>query len=176
MSDKLLDIFLTQCFTPEQLARKVRVTKMVLECVYYKLEDTKSDTANRLSECLNVTVVTKEDAEFISTLLEKKYLAEDMLYMQLKEVLIKAKDLPTITITSAIRLEPVQIASIGSWLRTNVSSDIMFRTMTDATFIGGCAISWRGAYKDFSIRNTLEQKRGEMRSIIQSRLVKTQAA
>lgn len=172
MHDNLLDIFLQECFTHEELARRIRVSKMVLECVYYKLEGSDVTPEDRLPQCLNITALTPEDATFISMLLEKKYLAEDMLYLQLRTVAKQSTSLPTITITTAVPLETNQQKIIGIWLRTNIKPRIMFRTLTDPSSIAGCSLSWHGAYKDYSIRSQFENKREKLRTIINNSLSK----
>lgn len=49
-----------------------------------------------------------------------------------------------------------EIDKLGIWMREKISPSIVFEIKYDGNLIGGAALSWKGIYKDYSIRSRIE--------------------
>ena len=51
---------------------------------------------------------------------------------------------------------------LGIWLRANISPTTIFDLKFDPNLIAGCALSNRGTYKDYSLRDKIDKRRAEV--------------
>jgi len=72
------------------------------------------------------------------------------------------KKLQPITIYIPFDLPEEEVNNLGKWVRTNFGSSTIIEIKFDGNLIGGSAISWKGNYRDFSLRAMLEQSQTEI--------------
>jgi hypothetical protein len=65
----------------------------------------------------------------------------------------------------AFPAEESQIKEIGLWLRKKINKDLIFDVKVDPSLIGGCALVYKGVYKDFSLKGKITEKKGELLNI-----------
>ncbi len=65
-----------------------------------------------------------------------------------------------------------EIEKIGNFIKKKIRKDIILEFREDKSLIGGCALAWKGLYKDFSIRGELKQKRKKIYEIFSQYLKK----
>lgn len=54
------------------------------------------------------------------------------------------------------------LAQIGEFARKKFNSLIVLDMKFDPNLIAGCALSWGGIYKDYSLRSQIDQRKGEI--------------
>ena len=54
------------------------------------------------------------------------------------------------------------IAQIGFFLRNNLKNHKLFEIRVDPNLVAGCALSFKGIYKDYSLRMLIQSKRAEI--------------
>lgn len=82
------------------------------------------------------------------------------------------KILPHLTIFVPFDMPDTEVNKIGIWLRTNTKQKFVFETKIDPDLIGGCALSYKGIYKDYSLRVSIEENKQQIRENLNSYLKK----
>ena len=52
--------------------------------------------------------------------------------------------------------------TIGEFARKNFSTKLILDIKSDYNLIAGCAISWKGVLKDYSLKSRIDEKKGEI--------------
>lgn len=56
-----------------------------------------------------------------------------------------------------------QLKEVGDWLRENLKNPkLIFDVKIDPSLIGGCAIVYKGVYKDYSLRSKITANKGKL--------------
>ena len=63
--------------------------------------------------------------------------------------------------------EKESIDKIGKWVKENISKDMLMEIKISPKLIAGCALSYNGFIKDFSIKSRIEQNRAEVLANLQ---------
>lgn len=71
-----------------------------------------------------------------------------------------------LTIYLPVELSFAQIEELGQKVRQIVQEDILLDLRRDERLIGGCALAFRGKYRDFSLRVQFEQGREFLRGLV----------
>lgn len=58
-----------------------------------------------------------------------------------------------------------QLLRLGQWVKTNISPLVLMEIHYNGALLAGCAMSWKGVYRDYSLGGKVAQNRAE---IIQS--------
>jgi|SRR3989344_4817887 len=90
-----------------------------------------------------LSAITKENFNEVFKFLEEKITSGLVLYL-------------------AFPAEEAQIKEIGQWLRKNINGQLIFDVKVDPSLIGGCALVYKGVYKDFSLKGKIGEKKGEL--------------
>ncbi len=78
----------------------------------------------------------------------------------------------TLTIFFVFIPDNSQVEGFGKWLREHLKNpELLFDVKIDSSLIGGCAISYKGVYRDYSLKariaankaNLMEEFRGYLR-------------
>ncbi len=72
------------------------------------------------------------------------------------------KQLPVLIVYVPFEMPETEFFRLGNWLKTNLGSNFIFETRIDPDLIGGTALSWKGIYKDLSLRETLLENRNQI--------------
>lgn len=149
-----------------------------------------------IKEFLNFAFFTNQTGDDFNTLFEKfksKYLRENALsdikelnfihslgvsffklftpatlhlqLEQLEEQLLKNK---TITLHIPFDLPDESVQELGVWFKQNLDATVLFNVVLDPTLIAGCAISFNGNYRDYSIKSKLKNTHTEVLNLLNS--------
>ncbi len=56
-----------------------------------------------------------------------------------------------------------EIDTLGSWMRSNFGkSELIMDIKYDPALIGGCALVWKGLYRDFSVRKKIQDEKQQI--------------
>lgn len=109
----------------------------------------------------------------------KKYLDVLRLVKHQSEVLAKITDkeeraqiaqLPVLVLELARAVPLDELATLSDRARSLFDPGLLLDIRVNPDLIGGARVSWKGVYYDGSIKNILEERKGEIRKIIWSRL------
>ena len=55
-----------------------------------------------------------------------------------------------------------EILKLGNWIKLNLGEETLFDLIFDQSLIGGCAISVNGIYKDYSLKQKIEENKKQV--------------
>lgn len=150
MDKKLLDAFFLGNYSMQQIHLRFNLLRTYLICRFFqeKQEDTLAvDPADRLwLASLGQTWSQQCNKRNVYQIIES-----------LEKEIGKIKPL---VIYISFDMPDEEIEKLGIWLRgqfaPNGSERIVFEIKHDPNLIGGCALSWRGVYRDYSVRAKIE--------------------
>lgn len=161
--EQFLDTILKSTFTRNDIARRMRLLREYLEQNYFtetKMEMTKFLLLRRATtDDINAFIGWGE--EFYATFTRKNA------YTLISRMLEEAKKLPVASLYIPYEPVPAEVSKIGVWFRGNVGSNVLLDIHTDPTLLGGCAIVWKGSYRDYSLRYYMLKKHQEIVKVIE---------
>lgn len=83
-------------------------------------------------------------------------------YQLLDFIDAEIKKIKPLIIYTAFEISELEEGKLGLWLRKNFGADIIAQLKIDPNLIGGCALSWKGIYKDYSLKARIDQKHAEI--------------
>lgn len=87
---------------------------------------------------------------------------KETFYQSFSQIDKMVSELQTLTIYLAFSANPESEKQIGSWLRDNLSTEIVMDVKLDPSLIGGCAFIWKGVYRDYSLRSKIQTNRAQI--------------
>ena len=71
--------------------------------------------------------------------------------------------LSPLTIYFVFMPEEGQVKEIGEWLRKSLNNPrLLFNVKVDPGLIGGCAVVYKGVYKDYSLKAKISENKGKL--------------
>lgn len=147
----ILEIILKNTYSLTQLKRRIRALKEYLSVKLYSTGDA-------------YQYLDEQDAKWIKSLPEdflSKFTSDNISTIFL-EIEAEIQKLPILTIFISIEATEGVIEQIGSFVKNNFSSFKLIETKYDPNLIAGCALSWNGVYRDYSLRARVEEKKMEI--------------
>jgi hypothetical protein len=145
MENELFDIVLSNVYTLRELKHKLRILKSYLESNVFgsKVTDLPADDANWISSLPQdfLQKFTKDNLTKIFTDFENKI-----------------KTLSPLIIYTSFEPTAVEIEKIHLWLKQN-STQRLFETKLNPDLIGGAAFVQNGVYKDYSLRQRINEQK-----------------
>lgn len=154
-----VDLFLQNTYSLSQ----VRIRLLVL----------KSYLSQRFFHAPTISL-SESDLFFVNSLGEDffKQFSPTNLDASLEKLSQDVKALPHLIIFVPFDIPEEDVNKIGIWLRTNTKQKFVFETKIDPDLIGGCALSYKGIYKDFSLRLKIEENKQKIKENLNSYLKK----
>lgn len=160
-------------YTKPQLIRRVRVLR---DFTYFRLfnltpEQIKLPLASQIQlflalhqkDLLELNLLRQEGNWMIS--LGEDFFSEinqsnnTNFFKQLEDI---TSQLQPIIIYLPIELPEKNQFELGQWLKTNVGKSSLYEVNFNGELIGGCAISFNGRFKDYSLRAKINDNRAEI--------------
>lgn len=153
MSETILNTLLQDTFTQTSLKHKLKILKISLLKEFFGSE---GDTEG----------LSDEDINWLKSLSPSFYqqFNKDNVYDIFKQVEDKLENTPVLLIYVPFEATEQAIYQIGTILRKNFNGLYLFDTKLDPSLIAGCALSWKGVYRDYSLKARIEEKKGEILS------------
>lgn len=163
MVDQVLAKILEQSFSIHELRQRIRVLKSYLAKKFYGSDNQSLDN---------------ETAGQINWL----YSLGDQFYQQFnpmnfsqifEQIESKIESLPTLIIYFAFELTPEQSQEVGNYLRKRYGPYFVFDSKHDPSLIAGCALVWKGVYKDYSLRAKIAENHDAILEVIKQTISAT---
>lgn len=169
----LLETILTNTYTKADLEHRLGLLKEFLEFQFFKPHQNLNLTY-LLNDFINEK---KEPRDEFNALFAWGFdffnrFKEQNLYENLKEIGAQSLELPVVEMFLPIVLPIYEVPKLGNWLRENVSKNILVDLRLDPKLIGGCALAWKGTYRDFSLRFYIEKRKESVQKVIEDYLDK----
>src|SRR3989338_3041485 len=174
MDQTLAKQFLTTTFTKNQALRRLRLAKELLELLFFQgaNPDDFENTFNKLKAKYSPYFVgqegLEEDVKFIYTLGPNFFKNFSTVNINDQTALLEKSinDTKNILMYLPFELPEDQVIVLGGWFKKNLGEDTLFEINYDPELIGGCAISYKGIYKDFSLRAKVDENKVKILEVL----------
>lgn len=149
--NNLISIFLNNTFTTSDIKRRLLILKAFIYSKFFGSTFTQSD-------------FNQDDLKWLQTLGDQFFVnfTKTNSTFELEKLGEDLKKIPVLTIYIPFETPEAESQRLGTWLKTNIEPSVIFETRIDPDLIGGSALSWKGIYKDYSLRQTLSERRSEI--------------
>lgn len=155
-------------YTSRQLAARKEVLKSYLEYKLFQDQNSTTTVANFFSSYLttNKTDISYQDwlinldKSFIDSFTPSTYTRS---FQELD--LFLEKHLREFVVYLPFDIKESGRASLeklGGWFKTNIDIFCLIEVRFDATLVGGCALSVKGVYQDFSLKAQISENRNQI--------------
>ena len=169
MSDtnQLLDTILTNTYSTADLQHRLTLLREFLEDFFF----TPHEHPNLIFLLNKFFVRKNESRDEFNALNAWGYsfysqFNRENLYPTLEAIEKSAESLPTVTLFLPFVPPMYEVPKLGKWLRSNVDPRALMEIKTDIQLIGGCAVSYRGVYRDYSLRYYLQKSKPAILKVI----------
>lgn len=145
MEDKILDKILTTTYTMASLKRRLKALKSRLSEHFFG-----GDT-NKAMVQAELTWLNTYGVQFLTDFNKETF------YQSMGKIDHLVEDIKPLTIYLAFDPEEEQVNQIGTRVRDLYTQKLVIDIKIDKELIGGSAFISNGVYKDYSIRNTIQQ-------------------
>lgn len=147
MEQDILNEILKDTFTLESFKKRVSVLKLILEKKIFKSEDQSKN--EHLSEMGKSSLLDQVNADN---------------FQELFKVIDQfITDQTPLTIYFVFIPDETQVKEIGEWLRRSLNNPrLIFDVKVDPGLIGGCAIAYKGVYRDYSLKAKISQNKEKL--------------
>lgn len=151
--DPILEKILEQTFTFSKLKKRLNLLKTYLVNLYFADQTISKDN-----------VYDQEGLNWINTLGQDflSHFNKDNVYSLFEALEKQSSQLNSLTIYFAIPLPDEELAQVGRWLRSNIDKNLLFDAKINPELIGGCALVYKGIYKDYSLKNKINLNRNDI--------------
>lgn len=152
---KILDQILSTTYTTHQLNKRLRLLKSFLsEKVFTNQESNKS-------------FFDQADSKWLGSLSSdffKNFTAANFqdIFKQLEE---QTKLITPLIIYIPADLPEEEIAKLSTNLRQNYGQNTIMDIKLDPTLLAGCALVWKGVYKDYSLRAKIAEEKDQVLTV-----------
>lgn len=154
MEEQLLQVITQETYTLTRLKSRVRILKnFLIAKIFQSQEQIDAD-------------LSAEDQKWLSAL-DQNTIAQinkDNVYELFTSIEKKIDSLPVIVMYLPFDAPEIEVAKYGTKARQNFGTSILLDIKYDPTLIAGCALVWKGVYKDYSIKSVLKEKHDEIMS------------
>ncbi|TSC64180.1 MAG: Uncharacterized protein G01um101493_206 [Microgenomates group bacterium Gr01-1014_93] len=149
--NNLINTFLNNTYTTSDIKRRLVLLKAFIYSKFFGSQ-------------FNPEEFDQADQKWLQSLSEDffKNFNQTNATMNLEKLDQELKKIPVLTIFIPFEMPLAQTMELGIWVKQNLGSDIIFETRIDPDLIGGSAFSWKGVSKDYSLRQTISERRNEI--------------
>lgn len=147
--DNLLAIILKDTYSLTQLKHRLRLLKTYLLHVFFGGE---------------AISFSPPELNWLKSLPNTFYhqFTKDNVYQIFTDFDNAVKKFNTLTMYLTFEPDDATLTQIGTYVRNNFKQNLLLDIKLDPNLIAGTALSWKGNYKDYSLRAKIGEKRGEM--------------
>lgn len=151
MTDKnaLLTKLLEKNYTKQELIGKLRTLREFLERKYF----------SGVSEVSRKDLRELDD-KFINAFNKKNA------YLLLKKIEADLNTIEPIHLYLPIEVKDAELEKLGTWFKKNVSKMAILELHLDQALTLGCAVAYKGVYRDFSLKYYIKSYRKEIAAIL----------
>lgn len=163
MEEQFLNEILKDTFTLENLRKRAMALKLRVERKIFQSSDDKVGENESLNETgkSSLDQARKWAREFDKKILDE--VTADNFREVFERIDLVISEAKSLTIYFVFIPDEGQIKQIGEWLRKSLNNPkLIFDVKVDPNLIGGCAIVYKGVYKDYSLKAKISQNKGKL--------------
>ncbi len=151
MQNTTLDTFLATTYTTSQIKRRLTALQFFLNSKIFG--GTKS-----------LTNIVVKDQYWIGSLGDNFFNAfnKKTISKELRELGEDLQKVPVLTILVPVELPEDKLSELGAWVRDQFKKQLILEVKINPGLIGGCALIWKGVYKDYSVKASIQVQQKEI--------------
>ncbi len=161
----IIDQFLEKTFTKTQAFQRLRMLRDFLNYQYFQKNTTNLEIPLLIKNFIdeysrkNYDPEASSDLKFLSFLPSTFYenFNRENINQKIKEIETYIEKNPVATMYTPFEIPKTDIEGIGLWFKNQLGKNFLYEINLDPSLIGGCALSYKGKYQDFSIKNIISQ-------------------
>lgn len=165
MNAQLWQIILAKTATKNVLQRRMMFIRQLLQQMLFV--QPKINPKLAIERFIAKTSLNQPDVDFFRSLgsdflsfsKQNAYLLID----QLEDIVEK---IPTLTITAPIEIAENEAEKIANFAKRMLSKDLIVDFKVNPAVLGGCGLSWKGVYYDFSLPYYIKNNREKLLKLI----------
>lgn len=148
--DQILNTILKNTYSLTALKHRLRVLKSYLSSQFFQGESNEEFAAS--------------DSTWLSSLSPSFFqqFTKDNISEIFNDLESRINKLKILTMYLPFDADELTLSRIGEFARKNFNSLLVLDMKFDPNLIAGCALSWGGIYKDYSLRSQIDQRKGEI--------------
>ncbi len=172
-TNTLVTKFLTHTYTKAESLRRIRVVKDFINHILF-IDTDKKSFDEQLASYQQKTILPLNEvdqawmkelgSEFFQvfspsgtesnvTTSSKEYKPSTTIFRELEAAIQKA---PIVTIYLAFSPSAADLQPVNDWIKKELGPAMLYEINYNTQLIGGCAFSYKGIYKDFSLKNKID--------------------
>lgn len=162
------DIFtaiLKSTYTKSDFSHRVEILRTYLEIYMYSPEEKIT-----LSSFLKNNIVNEQDSAVLTSIGDKflNFQSRESAHDLIMDLKIGLGNLPILTVYLPFKPEFAEIAKLGIWCRENIDANLLIDLRLERHVMGGCALVWKGVYRDYSLHYYIEKNRDKILGLVSS--------
>lgn len=157
MSNKILDEILADTFVQSQALHRISALKSLVLVQLFAGKGQEKAVAPEIDPQL----APGQQTPWIVSLNPKIYqhFNKDNVYQMFEELEQTIKKIEPLTLYLPFELPENELAKIGAQLRHDFGQNFLMEVKIDPSLLAGCALIWKGVYKDYSLKRKIEENR-----------------
>lgn len=153
--DKLLKKFLENTYSVTQARNRLMLLRNLLQKKYYNSSNVFKGP-------------TPSEKEWIESLGDEFFSSfnQSNIDQALLELQKAVGELDKIMISIAFEIPEDEVEKLGIWVRQNFKTRVILDFKYDLSLIAGCALFWKGNFRDFSVRSNIDKNRAQVLSTL----------
>jgi len=160
MEEQFIDEILKDTFTLDAFRKRFQALRLRIEGSVYN-----SGNEEKKEEPENQTAPAKDQEKWLESFDGKLLsgITNDQFNAIKQHVDAFINSTPPLAIYFVFSLEEAQVKQVGEWLRKNLNNPkLVFDIKVDPGLIGGCAVVYKGVYRDYSLKGKISQNREQL--------------
>jgi hypothetical protein len=168
MEDQILNEILKDTYTVNSFKKRFQALRLKLVGeIYVRKESKESEASTHPTQTagLDSSDSKSKEQEWLAGFDQKllSQLTSDQFSAMSDHIDQYLAGLNSLTIYFVFLPDHAQIKNIGEWLRKSLNNPkLIFNVKVDPGLIGGCAIVYKGVYKDYSMKAKISENKGQL--------------
>lgn len=162
MDNKILEQILADTYTTSTLKKRTKALKAYLTEKYFGLGNSENINVDR-EELIWLKSLT---SNFLALFRKEDF---NDIFHSIETFL---DNIMPLTIYLSFDPGEEEIKSISKFIRSNFNQNIILDIKLDYSLIGGCALIWKGVYKDYSLKSNIQVNKEQIFSSFRKYLAK----
>lgn len=161
--DQAISSLLSKTYTKNQALATVRLVKEFLYYLFFDLQLSSQPSA-RIDQFLKnrgLNTLPSQETKILISLEDDFYKSFNPknLTAQLKRLEETISSIQEVIVYLPFEVPQEEVERMGQWFKKNLGEESLFNLNLDPTLVGGAALSYKGVYKDYSLKQRVAENK-----------------
>lgn len=161
--DQAISSLLSKTYTKNQALATLRLIREFLNYLFFDLQ-LSSEPSGRIDQFLksqNLDPLASQEAKILSQLGDDFYktFSPKNLTTQFKMMEDALSSIQEVIVHLPFEMPEEEVERLGEWFKKNLGEESLFNLNLDPSLIGGAALSYKGVYRDYSLKQKIAENK-----------------